>query len=231
MKGKKILVVEDDINISKLVCYNLEKEGFKCRAVYSGKDAIQELSRNKYDLVVLDIMLPEVNGLDICRKIKNDKKTASTKVLMLTAKGEELDRVVGFELGADDYVVKPFSPRELVLRVIAILKRNNLDTEAEVLSYKGIKVDHNAHSVSIDGKEVDFTAMEFKLLSLLISNKGMVQTRELLLDKVWGMSSDVTTRTVDTHIKKIRQKMGKYCDDITTIRGVGYKLSDEDKMG
>ena len=228
MSNKRLLVVEDDHNISKLVCYNLDKAGYSCRAVYSGTEAVLELSNNKYDLVILDIMLPGINGLDVCRKIKSDKRTKDIKVVMLTAKGEEVDRIVGFELGADDYIVKPFSPRELVLRIQAVLRRG---TEGhlgdKLLSYKELKVDAEKHVVSIADKKIDLTAMEFRLLSILLKNIDRVQTRDLLLEDVWGISSDVTTRTVDTHIKRLRQKMGNYGKYIVTVRGIGYKFSQD----
>ena len=222
--NKKILIVEDDPNISKLVEYNLQKAGFKTASVDSGEKALAVLLKDKFHLAILDIMLPGMDGLEICKKIKNNKKLSTMKILMLTAKGEEVDKVLGFEFGADDYVVKPFSPRELVLRVKAILRRNEI-TQDLILS-DGIKIDVTNHTVYIDDKKIDLTAMEFKLLVTLIRNKGNVQTREYLLDEVWASSCDVTTRTIDTHIKRVRQKLGKYGKNIETVRSVGYRFTE-----
>ena len=222
MSSKKILIVEDDANISKLVDYNLTKAGFKTAVVSSGEDAITTLYRDKFDLVVLDIMLPGVDGLEICKKIKNDKKFSNIKVLMLTAKGEEVDKIIGFELGADDYVVKPFSPRELVLRVKAVLRREQV--QEDVLVFKDLKIDVKNHMTLIAEKRVNLTAMEFKLLVVLMRNKENVQTRDFLLEEVWDTSADVTTRTIDTHIKRLRQKIGKYGKNIETVRSVGYRF-------
>lgn len=222
MSYKKILIIEDDPNISKLIDYNLQKAGFKTNTEYSGENVIQILNSEKYHLVILDLMLPGINGLEVCKKIKNDKRLQSVKILMLTAKGEELDKVLGFELGADDYVVKPFSPRELVLRVKAILRREEISEE--VLYYKGLKLEVNNHTVFIDDKKISLTAMEFKLLVSLMRNKNNVQTREYLLEEVWDTSSEVNTRTIDTHIKRLRQKLGVYGKNIETERSVGYRF-------
>jgi two-component system, OmpR family, phosphate regulon response regulator PhoB len=222
--NKKILIVEDDPNISKLVEYNLQKAGFKTVSVDSGEKALTTLLKDKFHLAILDIMLPGMDGLEICKKIKNNKKLSMMKILMLTAKGEELDKVLGFELGADDYVVKPFSPRELVLRVKAILRRN--EVAQDLILSDGIKIDVTNHTVYIDDKKADLTAMEFKLLVTLIRNKGNVQTREYLLEEVWASSSDVTTRTIDTHIKRVRQKLGKHGKNIETVRSVGYRFTE-----
>ena len=223
-ENKKILIVEDDNNISKLVEYNLQKAGFKTLVAGSGEDALKVLQRAKIHLAILDIMLPGLDGIEVCKRIKNNKKTAAIKILMLTAKGEELDKVLGFELGADDYVVKPFSPRELVLRVKAILRRDN-STDDFVL-FEDLKIDTNNYEAFIDGKKLDLTAMEFKLLVKLVNNKGNVQTRDSLLEDVWGASGDISTRTIDTHVKRLRQKLGKYGDNIETIRSVGYRFKD-----
>ncbi len=222
MVSKRILIVEDDPNISKLVEYNLNKAGFKTTVVSSGEDAVPTLTHNKYDLVVLDLMLPGIDGLEICKIIKGNKKLSSIKVLMLTAKGEEVDKILGFELGADDYVVKPFSPRELVLRVKAILKRDQ--PIQDILILENLKVDVNNYDAFIGTKKIELTAMEFKLLVALLSNRGTVLTRDILLDKVWDISSEVTTRTIDTHIKRLRQKLGKYGEEIETVRSVGYRF-------
>lgn len=222
--GKKILIVEDDPNISKLVEYNLQKAGFKTVSVDSGEKANSILQKDRFHLVILDIMLPGMDGLEICKKIKNNKKLSDMKILMLTAKGEEVDKVLGFELGVDDYVVKPFSPRELVLRVKAILRRN--ETVKDLILCDGIKIDVKNHDVFVDNKKTELTAMEFKLLVTLVENKGNVQTRDYLLEEVWSSSSDITTRTIDTHIKRLRQKIGKYGKKIETVRSLGYRYID-----
>ncbi|MCK4917353.1 MAG: response regulator transcription factor [Candidatus Omnitrophica bacterium] len=229
MARKKILVVEDDKNISKLVKYNLEKAGFDCVATLTGEAALEVLDRESFDLIILDIMLPEMDGFEMCRHIKQETKLSSIPIIMLTAKGEEVDKVVGFELGADDYVVKPFSPRELILRVKVILKRGKLNTkDKEVLSVGKIIVDIPRYKVIVDKKEITLTKIEFKLLVTLIKRKGRVQSRDTLLEDVWDMSSDVTTRTIDTHIKRLRKKIGKTGKSIETVRGIGYCFSDED---
>ncbi|MFA6636466.1 MAG: response regulator transcription factor [Candidatus Omnitrophota bacterium] len=228
MSKIRVLVVEDDKNIAKLIRYNLEKEGFSCLNVYSGEEALETLRKTRSDLVVLDIMLPGIDGLEVCRKIRQEKTLHGMPVIMLTAKGEEVDRIVGFELGADDYMVKPFSPRELILRIKAVLKRDMEDPIEEPLLEAGkLVMDTAKHKVTVAGKEVELTNMEFNLLRTLMSRKGRVQSRDKLLDEVWDIASDVTTRTVDTHIKRLRTKLGKKGDLIETVRGVGYRFSEE----
>ena len=229
MRKETILIVEDDKNISKLIKYNLEKEGFKCLVSFDGEDAIKTLDKSPADLIILDIMLPGIDGLEVCRQVKQDKKLSGTPIIMLTAKGEEVDKVVGFELGADDYIVKPFSPRELILRIKAILKRlQPAEIEKDVLKSGKLTVDLSRHKVTVDKKDVELTNMEFKLLLTLMQRAGRVQSRETLLDNVWDIASDVTTRTVDTHIKRLREKLGKSGDLIETIRGVGYRFSEKE---
>ena len=228
MTKETILIVEDDKNISKLIKYNLEKEGFRCMVSFNGEDAVKTLDQDAADFIILDIMLPGIDGLEVCRRVKQDKKLSNTPILMLTAKGEEVDKVVGFELGADDYMVKPFSPRELVLRIKAILKRlKPVEVEKDLLKKGKLTVDLSKHKVTIDKKEVELTNMEFKLLVILMQRIGRVQSRDTLLDDVWDIASDVTTRTVDTHIKRLREKLGKSGDLIETIRGVGYRFSEK----
>jgi len=228
MPNNKILIVEDDKNISKLVRYNLEKSDFQCIATITGEDALAILDKEPADLIILDIMLPKMNGLEVCRAIKQNKDIAHIPIIMLTAKGEEVDKVVGFELGADDYVVKPFSPRELVLRVKAILKRKLLKAPMHVtISTKNIHLDPSRHKVTVNKKGVNLAPLEFKLLETLMSRKGRVQTRERLLDDVWGISAAVTTRTVDTHIKRLRQKLGNAGKAVETVRSIGYRFSEE----
>lgn len=229
MSGKKILIVEDDKHISKLVQYNFEKAGFQCTVVVSGEHAFQVLDTQDIDLIVLDVMLPKMNGFDVCREIRSDARFEATPIIMLTARGEEVDRIVGLELGADDYMVKPFSPRELLLRAKAILKRgmSKLDTSKEILSVDKLTIDIPRYKVTINKKIISLTAMEFKLLVTLVQRQGRVQTRDQLLNDVWEMDASVTTRTIDTHIKRLRQKLGKIGKYIETVRGHGYRFSDE----
>ncbi len=231
MTKQKILVVEDDKHISKLVRYNLEKACFDCTVSITGEDALAAMAHELFDLVILDIMLPKIDGFETCRQIKQDKKLAHIPIIMLTAKGEEVDKIVGFELGVDDYVVKPFSPRELILRVKAILKRGKASEnteENEVISAADINIDIAKHEVKVNRKQVILTHIEFKLLVTLLKRKGRVQSRDRLLEDVWDMDSDVTTRTIDTHIKRLREKLGKSSKFIYTVRGIGYKFSEDD---
>lgn len=228
MNKKTILIVEDDKHISKLLKYNLEKSGFDCFATITGEDALDVLDMQYINLVILDVMLPKMDGFGICKLIKQNSKTANVPVMMLTAKGEEVDRVVGFELGADDYVVKPFSPRELVLRVKAILKRGKAqEVISEIVTSGALQIDISRHKVSINNKNIELTPMEFKLLITLMKRRGRVQSRENLLNDVWDVASDVTTRTVDTHIKRLRQKLGKMGKKIETVRSIGYRFNEE----
>jgi two-component system, OmpR family, phosphate regulon response regulator PhoB len=230
MSSKNILIVEDDANISKLIKYNLEKEGFKSHIIATGDKVFSYLKDNKVDLVLLDLMLPGKDGLEICRELKQDKKLAKIPVVMLTAKGEEVDRIVGLELGADDYVVKPFSPRELVLRIKAVLKRGMPSAkEDDIISVGPITINIPTHSVTVDGNEIELTSMEFKLLAVLMERKGRVQSRDVLLNDVWDISPDVTTRTVDTHVKRLRKKIGEKGELIETLHGVGYRFKDGGK--
>lgn len=226
----KILSIEDDKNISKLIKYNLEKNDFVCYAAASGEEGLRILDKEKIDLVILDIMLPKMDGLSVCKEIRKNDRFSKLPIIMLTAKGEEVDRVLGFELGADDYVVKPFSPRELILRIKAILKRRKSDDKdiSGIIFAENIAIDTVRHKVTVRNKEIQLTLMEFKLLSTLIKRRGRVQSREALLDDVWDIESDVTTRTIDTHIKRIREKLGKSGDLIETIRGIGYKFHEEE---
>ncbi|MFA5164318.1 MAG: response regulator transcription factor [Candidatus Omnitrophota bacterium] len=230
MPNENILIVEDDRNISKLIKFNLEKEGFDAFAVPNGEDALEHLKRYSVDLVILDIMLPKMDGFEVCRQAKQDPKLKDIPVIMLTAKGEEVDRVVGLELGADDYIVKPFSPRELTLRVKAILRRGKAPAAVkEILKAGGITVDSARHRVTAGRKEIELTPMEFKLLSTLMVRSGRVQSREQLLADVWDIAADVDTRTIDTHIKRLREKLGKPGDAIRTVRGLGYQFREDDE--
>lgn len=227
MSKERILIVEDDKHISKLVKYNLEKAGFECTVATTGEKALEILDKEPVDLIILDIMLPKMDGFQTCKQIKQERKLSALPIIMLTAKSEEVDRVVGFELGADDYVVKPFSPRELVLRVKAILRRKKPpEVSQDILGAGRLIVDTIRHKVTVDKKEIELTPMEFKLLVTLMQRKGKVQSRDRLLDDVWDIAADVTTRTVDTHIKRLRQKLGKAGKFIETVRGFGYRFSD-----
>ncbi|HSV43920.1 MAG TPA: response regulator transcription factor, partial [Candidatus Bathyarchaeia archaeon] len=199
---KHILVVEDDKHISKLIRYNLEKEGYDCTMVITGEEALDVLDTTAIDLIILDIMLPKMDGFEVCKLIRQNKATVSVPLIMLTARGEEIDRIIGFELGADDYMAKPFSPRELILRIKAVLKRGRAsESEKDILEAGDIVIDLPRHVVKVDGRKIELSPMEFKLLTTLIKRRGRVQSRDVLLDDVWGLSSDVTTRTVDTHVK------------------------------
>jgi DNA-binding response OmpR family regulator len=226
----RILVVEDDKNIARLVKFNLEKAGYECTAASSGERALEFLNTHQASLVMLDIMLPGMDGLEVCRAIRQKENTRHMPIIMLTAKGTETDRVVGLELGADDYIVKPFSPRELVLRVKAILKRGMIaQQERDLLSIGEITLDKLKHKVTVKGRQIVFTQMEFKLLATLMERRGRLQTRERLLSDVWGIDSMVDTRTIDTHVKRLREKLGKAGGVIETVRGLGYKMSDDDE--
>ena len=224
----KVLVIEDEPDIRKTLEYNLLREGFEVSGCGSIKEAKKLIEDPKFSIILLDLMLPDGSGLDLCKEIKLDTATKDIPIVILTAKDDEVDKVVGFELGADDYVTKPFSVRELILRVKAILKRNSktLLTPIEVnRNFGSLKMDIESHEVFIDDKEVILTALEFKLLNQLVERRGRVQTRDQLLSDVWGYSADVTTRTVDTHIKRLREKLGTMGKYVQTIRGVGYKFS------
>ena len=224
-----VLIIEDEPDIRKTIDYNLSKESFKVVQAESIAQGEKALAANKIDVIILDLMLPDGSGLTLCRDIKSDAKTKHIPIIILTAKTEEVDRVVGFELGADDYVTKPFSVRELILRVKAILKRGIDSPRQENDSFDieagDIRLNLDAHQVFVDDEEITLTALEFRLLKHLLDRRGRVQTRDQLLEEVWGYSSDVTTRTVDTHIKRLREKLLGAGDCIQTIRGVGYRLA------
>jgi two-component system phosphate regulon response regulator PhoB len=226
--ASRILIIEDEPDIRKTIDYNLSKESFEVFQAASIAEGEQAIQQHKPDLVILDLMLPDGSGLTLCRDIKSDPATKNTLVILLTAKADELDRVIGFELGADDYVTKPFSVRELILRVKAILKRRaseELQPADPSYTFGALTLNLEAHQVFINDLEVGFTALEFRLLKHLIDRKGRVQSRDQLLEEVWGYSAEVTTRTVDTHIKRLREKLGSAGEYIQTIRGVGYRFS------
>jgi two-component system phosphate regulon response regulator PhoB len=225
MSGLRVAVVEDEPDIAEVVQYNLKKEGFQVEVHPRGDAALESVRRKPPDLIVLDLMLPGMDGLEITRALKRDPATAAIPLVMLTAKGEELDRIVGLELGADDYLAKPFSPRELVLRVKAVLRRGAENLEpTTVLESGGIKLDSAAHRLEVRGRDVPLTATEFRLLQLLMDRRGRVQTRGKLLSDAWGYAEDVDSRTVDTHVRRLRRKLGAEAHRIETVIGVGYRL-------
>ena len=226
---KKILVIEDEEDLNQTLSFNLENEGYKVTPALKGSEALAILeNESPPDLVILDLMLPDISGLDICRHIRSKDNLKNISVIIVTAKGEEVDRVVGFELGADDYIVKPYSVRELMLRIQAQLRRNDSsevteeNSEEGNISFKDLLIDNSKHKVFLSDKKISLTAKEYTLLKYLLTKADKVQTRDILLDKVWGYDNSVTTRTVDTHVKRLRSKLGKYGKNIETIRGVGY---------
>ena len=223
-----VLVVEDEQDILDLVDYNLAQAGFNVVTAANGTDALDLVKKQRPDLVVLDLMLPGMDGKEVCRRIRQDETLGDTPVVMLTARADEVDRIVGFELGADDYLTKPFSPRELVLRVKAIMKRSQgTPVTPSKLKFPGLVIDPDRHLVEVDDEEVILTATEFKLLAHLAGRSGRVQTREMLLDEVWGYPYEGYARTVDTHIRRLRKKLGRLKDCIETIRGVGYRFRED----
>jgi len=225
---ESILVVEDEEDIVDLIQYHLKQSGFSVITALDGPSGLELARKKRPGLVILDLMLPGMDGKDVCRALKSNALTQSIPILMLTAKTEEVDRVIGFELGADDYVTKPFSPRELVLRVKAILRRREAPAKREkTIQISDLLIDIDRHQVSLKKKPVQLTSTEFKLLVELVSNRGRVQTRERLLDKVWGYTYEGYGRTVDTHIRRLREKLGSLGDFIETIRGVGYRFREE----
>ena len=225
---KSIYIVEDEPDIRETLSYNLTQEGFMVSEFPNAELCLETLKQKKPDLLILDLMLPGMSGLDLCKIIKNDSELKRLAIIILTAKGEEVDRIIGFELGADDYVTKPFSVRELILRVKVILKKQlEPIADNELIEFGPIKLNLAAHEVLINDDEIILTALEFKLLKHLVKRRGRVQTRDQLLGDVWGYSSEVTTRTVDTHIKRLREKLGQFGDYIQTIRGVGYRLNNQ----
>ena len=228
-----VLIVDDERDLLSVLDFNLRAAGFETVLAARGEEALLALKRRVPDLILLDLMLPDLAGTEVCRRVKADPRTRHVPVVMLTAKGDEVDRVVGFELGADDYVVKPFSVRELVLRLRAILKRAGGGRVAERPRERvgPIRVDPDAHRAYVDEGEVQLTPLEFRLLSTFMARLGRVQSREQLLEDVWEMSPEVETRTVDTHVKRLREKLGSGRDLLETVRGVGYRLVDPSEKG
>lgn len=235
MTTATILIVDDEEDLRKVLDFNLRNHGYTTVLASNGKDAMRLAQENAPDLVLLDVMLPDMQGTDVCRALKTDATTREIPIVMVTAKGEEIDRVVGFELGVDDYVVKPFSVRELILRVRAVLKRHGRGGDDEpgeaesaegTIRFAGIELDVDRHRVFIDGEETRLTATEFRLLETFLTRRGRVQTRDSLLRDVWGADINVTPRTVDTHVKRLREKLVDYGNYIETVRGVGYRFAE-----
>jgi phosphate regulon transcriptional regulator PhoB len=228
---KKILIAEDDHDLVKLLKYNLEKEGFKTAHTSDGSLVLAEIRRDEPDLVILDLMMPGIDGLEICRQIRRHEKYASLSVLMLTARSEEADRVVGLEIGADDYVTKPFSMRELIARVRTVLRRHDSPVPQKATLQRGnLVIDPAAHSVSVEGRRIDLSALEFRLLHYLGSHPGMVFSRDQLLDRVWGDDRSVTPRSVDVYVRRVREKIEPQPQSptyIQTVHGVGYRFANE----
>ncbi len=223
----RVLVVEDEADLRDILEYNLTEAGHKVMLAATAGEGLRMAREGRPDLVLLDLMLPDMAGTEVCRAIKADPATRGTRVVIVTAKGEEIDRVVGFELGADDYVVKPFSVREMLLRVQAILRRSAEEpATGRAIEFGKLRVDRDAHRVVVGGEEVLLTTLEFKLLVTLLERKNRVQSRTVLLNDVWGIEADITSRTVDTHVKRLREKLGDAGQYVETVRGVGYRFSE-----
>jgi two-component system phosphate regulon response regulator PhoB len=222
---QKILAVDDEADILKLLQYNLTNAGFEFISAEDGPEAIELANRSLPDLIILDLMLPNMDGNEVLKKLKAASETSGIPVLMLTAKGEEIDRILGLELGADDYIVKPFSPRELILRIKAVLRKGVASDEARLVKAGPIVIDTERFSVSVDGQKADFTASEFKLLLTLIKSKGRPMSRDALLARIGQTDTASGSRTIDTHIRRVRMKLGKFGDCIETARGHGYRFN------
>ena len=220
---KRVLVIDDEQDILDVVSFNLTRAGMSCLVADNGSNGLELIHREQPDLVVLDIMLPGLSGIEILKKLRFDSRYNSIPIIMLTAKGEEVDRVLGLELGADDYMTKPFSVRELVLRVQRLLRPTTPEEEAVLLKCNGITLDSERYVVSVRGDGVRLTTTEFNLLAFLLKNQGRVMSRDRLLEQVWGYRYGGTTRTVDTHIQRLREKLGSEASCIETVRGIGYK--------
>ena len=226
---KKVLIIEDEKDLADLLAFNLEKEGYAATCVYDGKLGLERATAALPDLILLDLMLPGILGTEVCKALRKDQRTARIPIIMITAKGDEIDRVVGFEVGADDYIVKPFSMREVILRVKAVMRRSEPDAETllpELFSIGDIVIDKERHTVVSAGNEVELTSTEYKLLLYLAEKKGCVYSREQLLQRVWSYNNAGDTRTVDTHVTRLRGKLGAPGDIIKTVRGFGYKIEE-----
>jgi DNA-binding response OmpR family regulator len=227
--ASEVLVVEDEADIRRLICLCLERDGFRCRTAASGTEAQRELAAATPDLVILDLMLPELDGLELCRRIRGDARTAAVPIIILTARTDEVDRVVGLEVGADDYVGKPFSPKELMARVRAVLRRSGQRETPRVLRAGDITLDPLRHQVQVADQPVVLTPKEFDLLQALLDATGRVLSREYLLNRIWGYAraDEIESRTVDVHVRRLRVKLGAAGRRIETLKGVGYRLEGE----
>jgi two-component system phosphate regulon response regulator PhoB len=226
---KKVLIIEDEKDLAELLAFNLEKDGFAATCVHDGKQGLERAMTDLPDLILLDLMLPGLLGTEVCKALRKEPRTARIPIIMITAKGDEIDRVVGFEVGADDYIVKPFSMREVALRVKALMRRVDHEVPApaaDLLTLGGIAIDKQRHTVTSAGNEIELTSTEYKLLLHLVEKKGFVQSREQLLQRVWGYNNSADTRTVDTHVTRLRGKLGLPGDIIKTVRGFGYKIEE-----
>jgi two-component system phosphate regulon response regulator PhoB len=228
MRKPKILVVDDEPDALELIEFNLKAAGFEVITADDGKEALKKALAVLPNLILLDLMLPEIDGLEVCKMLRHDATTAAIPIIMLTAKAAEIDRVLGLELGADDYVTKPFSPRELVLRVKSLLRRlQSADEKKEQLRFGDLFVDIPGHHVSVKGRRIDLTATEFKLVTVLAQRRGRVQSRDQLLRDVWEYDTMIDTRTVDTHMRRVREKLGTAARHLETVRGVGYRFTED----
>jgi two-component system phosphate regulon response regulator PhoB len=225
MRMARVLVIEDEADLREVLDYNLTKEGHRVTLVATGAEGLRVAREQQPELILLDLMLPDATGTSVCKTLKKDPATREIRVIMVTAKGEEIDRVVGFELGADDYVVKPFSVRELLLRVGAVLRRKET-TSTDFVEFGELRIDPAAHRAWVADVEIALTTLEFKLLLTLYERKNRVQTRSVLLNDIWGIEADITTRTVDTHVKRLREKLKSVGRYIETVRGVGYRFTE-----
>lgn len=232
--AQRVLLIDDERDLHELLLYNLREAGFRADAESTATDGLRAASKLHPDVIVLDVMLPDMSGIEACRRLRSDANTKDTAVLMLTARGEEFDRLVGFEAGADDYVVKPFSVREVVMRVRALARRVHELRQArkspqagQVLRWRGLTVDSGRQQVFLDGVEVTLRPLEYKLIALLIENPRRTFDRSDLLSEVWGIQGDVQTRTVDTHVRRLRERLGAYGDAVETVYGTGYRLGAE----
>ncbi len=225
---KRILIIEDEKDIRDLLQHYLKREGYQVENAPDGSTGLKKISQEKFDIVLLDLMLPQVEGLEVCRILRSKPETAHIPLIMITAKGEEADRIVGLEMGADDYITKPFSPREVVARVKALFRRlEKPETKGQKPTYGGIELDHDRHEVSNNGRKQTLTAKEFKLLEFFMANQGRVLSRDSLLNAVWGYDYYGTTRTVDVHVARLRQKFPILNNSLIAIKGLGYKLEEE----
>ncbi len=226
--NKKILVADDEVDVLTLVSSNLKNAGFIVIKAEDGASALTKARTQLPDLIILDLMLPRMPGLEVCKVLKSDPSTSQIPIIMLTAKAEQVDRIVGLELGADDYITKPFSPRELVLRVKSVMRRTDIKTDdVNCLKIGDISLDRSRYQVHVKSRNIELTATEFKLLTILMERRGRVQSRDALLNDVWGYENVIDTRTVDTHIRRLREKLGSAADCIETARGFGYRITDE----